>query len=113
MFRSAGIAAFALLLSACAALEPGQDRIGQELLPQANTVLAAMNRYVKANHKAPPDLAALVPRYLAALPQRPELNYSRKRGTLVFNYLPGWPDQRVSACQARVGEAQFHCVGYH
>lgn len=113
MFRTTGFAAVALLFSACAAWEPGQDRVGQELLPPANSVLAAMNRYLKENRRAPPDLAALVPRYIPALPPQPELNYSRKRGTLVFNYEPGWPDPRVSACQARIGEAQFHCVGYH
>ena len=112
MLRSTGIVVCGLL-SACAAWEPGQDRVGQDLLPQANAVLVALNGYVKSNRKPPPDLAALVPHYIAALPAQPELNYSRKRGTLVFNYQPGWPDPRVSACQAHIGEAAFHCVAYH
>lgn len=101
------------LLSACAALEPGQDADGQVLLPQANAVLAAVNSYVRDKHRAPPDLNALVPKYLAALPAQPELNYSPRRGSLVFNYQPGWPDPRVSACQAHLGEREFHCVGIH
>jgi hypothetical protein len=104
--------ACAMLLAACAA-EPGQDAAGTLLLPKANAVLTAVNSYVRVNRKAPADLNALVPHYLVALPEQPEINYSRKRGNLVFNYQPAWPDPRISACQARIGEREFHCVGIH
>jgi len=102
----------AVWLCACSAWPAGKDPKGLVLNQSAETVLAALNRYIQANGKAPETLQALVPRYLAALPAQPEFNYSARRGTLVFNYAPNLPTGGTSACEARFGETAFRCTWY-
>ena len=99
-------------LCACSLLSPGKDAQGSALRQRAEAVLTALNRYIKANGKAPETVQALVPVYIAALPAQPELNYSVKRGTLLFSYTPDWPVGSVNACEARFGETAFRCERY-
>ena len=114
MVKTAMVAACAVLLAGCRLWEAGDDPAGRGLITSAQTVLGAMNQYVRANNgQAPPDLTALVPRYLAALPAEPVLDYSPKRGTLVYNYETTWPLHSTSACSAKVGDSGFHCAVYN
>ena len=100
----------AALLCACSVWPAGHDPQGAVLMQNANAVLAALNHYVQVNHHVPATLQALVPGYIAALPAQPELNYSTKRSSLVFNYAPSWPTSGISACEAHFGETAFHCI---
>jgi len=113
MFKRAMLAMMVALLAGCRIWAAGDDPAGRDLMPQAQAVLAALNQYARANGKAPPDLRALVPEYLKSLPAQPALDYSPKRGTLVFNYPTSWPPGSTSACQARVGDSAFHCAVYN
>ena len=114
MRRNCGFAAAAaMLLAGCAIWTPGQDPAAGELMPPAQAVLAALNRYARDHGGGPVELADLVPRYLPALPARPALDYSPKRGTLVFNYPTSWPPGSTTACSAKVGEAAYHCAVYN
>jgi hypothetical protein len=113
MIRNMVVAACALLLGGCRIWPAGDDPAGRGLMGNAQVVLDAANRYVQANGKAPEDLGALVPQYLAAVPAQPALNYSPQRGTLVYNYESTWPPNSVSACQAKLGEHAFHCIVYN
>jgi hypothetical protein len=103
----------AALLAGCRIWAAGDDPTGRELMPQAQAVLAAVNQYARANGKRPPELRSLVPDYLKALPAQPALDYSARRGTLVFNYPTSWPPGSTSACQAQVGDSAFHCAVYN
>lgn len=105
-------ACLALPLAGCLVWSAGRDPQGQALMQNAVTVQAALNAYIHDHRRGPPSLQDLVPRYLAALPAQPELNYSARRGSLVFNYQPSWPEPGVSACEARFGETAFRCVDY-
>lgn len=113
MGKRAIVMAGAALLAGCRIWSAGDDPAGRDLMPQAQAVLAAVNQYARANGKAPPDLRALVPDYLKALPAQPVLDYSARRGTLVFNYPTSWPPGSTSACQARVGDSVFRCAVYN
>jgi hypothetical protein len=93
-------------------MTPGEDAKGSALRQRAEAVLTALNRYIRANGKAPATVQALVPVYIAALPAQPELNYSVSRGTLLFSYAAEWPVGSINACQARFGETEFRCERY-
>ena len=114
MVKTAMVATCAVLLAGCRLWAAGDDPAGRDLMSNAQTVLGAMNRYAQANDgKGPPELTALVPNYLAALPAQPVLDYSRKRGTLVYNYETVWPPHSTSACSAKLGDSGFHCAVYN
>jgi hypothetical protein len=113
MIRTWLMAGCAVLLGGCRLWAAGDDPAGRALMANAQTVLDAANRYVRANGQRPPDLGALVPQYLATLPAEPALNYSPKRGSLIYNYQTTWPLNSVSACEAKLGETAFHCAVYN
>jgi hypothetical protein len=107
------MAACAAVLAGCRIWAAGDDPAGRDLMPRAQAVLTAVNQYARANGKGPPELQALVPDYLKALPAQPALDYSAKRGTLVFNYSTSWPPGSTSACQAKIGDSAFRCEVYN
>ena len=111
--KSGLAAAAAALLAGCAIWTPGQDPAAKDLMPAAQAVLAAVDRYARDNGRGPAELQDLVPRYLAALPAQPALDYSLERGSLVFNYPTSWPPGSTTACSAKVGEAAYHCAVYN
>lgn len=113
MVRTLVLGICVVLLGGCRIWAAGDDPAGRELMSNAEAVLDAANRYVRANGQAPADLNALVPQYLPSLPAKPALNYSPKRGTLVFNYDTTWPPKSVSACQAKLGDKGFRCAVYN
>lgn len=113
MVRKLVVGICVALLGGCRIWAAGDDPAGRELMSNAEAVLDAANRYVRANGQAPAELAALVPQYLPSLPGKPALNYSARRGTLVYNYETTWPPNSVSACQAKLGDKAFHCAVYN
>lgn len=113
MVKTAVVAACAVL-AGCRLWAAGDDPAGRALMNNAQAVLAAANQYIRANNgRAPPDLQALVPQYLATLPAEPALNYSPQRGTLIYNYWTTWPINSTSACEAKLGDSGFHCAVYN
>jgi hypothetical protein len=76
------------MLQACATWAPGKDPAGRALIAEANTVLVALQAYQAQNGKLPESLTELTPKYIAKLPEKPEIWYAPKTGMLTFHYSP-------------------------
>ena len=102
----------ALVIVSCAIWPPGEDPAGRKLLAEADKVLFALQRYVKAKGENPGSLQELVPAYLPSLPQEPEITYNAARGSLYFDYSPSWPTLGHCTCTATIESEGFGCGGY-
>lgn len=99
----------ALVLCACATVPPGEDPLGQQMREQALPVLLALAAYHKDKGTHPTSLYELTPRYMKALPLRPNIDFDRVSGQVGFVYeRAGWRFRQV-ACKAETGQVEWDC----
>lgn len=109
MRRIAAIACF-IALAACAVWPTGQDPYGMEQRREANTVMAAVQSYDRGTGAFPRDLNALVPVYLASLPEKPRLQYDPRNGSLVYEYRGSWPQLQLVDCLSEGDTTIWKCI---
>jgi hypothetical protein len=107
----AGAAAMfvAACLGACSVYPVAQDPDGLELRRNANQVLMALQSWHRDRSTYPANLSALVPSYLAALPDSPNLLYRQADGSLSFRYVPTWPQLRPVWCSSVGDTTNWRC----
>lgn len=101
------------LLSGCASYAPGDDKKGIELQAAAVPVLQAIRVYMDDNGRVPRTLQELVPKYLAALPAEPQINYDQKASRLDFTYTQEGSAGSEVSCHAVIGELDWICTGVY
>lgn len=98
-----------LVLSACSVWPVNQDPRGMNYRRDANSVIMALQAYRKDKGMYPAELGALVPGYIAALPDEP-LTYNPADGSLSFHYIPSWPQLRPVWCNSVGNTTDWRCA---
>lgn len=99
------------LLSGCSTYAPGEDKKGLDLQSKGLPVLQAMRSYMDDNARVPRSLNDLMPRYLKALPEQPQIRYDSQAERLDFMYMQDGTNGTGVACHAAIGELQWTCIG--
>ena len=107
MIRTLAICSI-LALSACAVWPAGKDPRGRALIEKANPVLVAANEFKRSHGANPESLDVLVPDFIGALPNEPQLSYDPKRGLFRFTYSPTFAAGQC-ICVAEIGANSFNC----
>ena len=102
--------ALTLSLSACATYGPGEDTYGRILQGTGEDVLQAARNYMDETTRVPNSINDLVPKYLKAIPQDPNVQYDRKNSTFFFTYQQKGPNGMAVTCHALLGQLQWVCV---
>lgn len=106
MTRACLLAAL-LALAGCAITPRGGDEDGLRLKAAATPVLHALIKYRKDRGVYPQSLFELTPKYIAAIPFEPGLNYDRDAGAIAFHY------ERLMLgevqCRAPLGDVEWTC----
>ncbi|HSN16728.1 MAG TPA: hypothetical protein VLV87_00845 [Gammaproteobacteria bacterium] len=102
--------ALMLSLSGCATYAAGEDDYGRQLQGTGEDVLQAARNYMDETTRVPNSLNELVPKYIAALPKEPNVQYDRKNSTLFFTYQQKGPNGMSVICHALLGQLQWVCV---
>lgn len=76
---------------------------------EANAVMEAVQSYDHATGRFPGNLNALVPTYLAALPERSELQYDPSDGSLSYHYRGSWPQIQLVNCRSEGDTTIWKC----
>jgi hypothetical protein len=108
MRRIAAIVCFAAL-AGCSIWPTGQDPYGMEQRREANAVMEAVQSYDHATGAFPRDLNALVPAYLASLPENPRLQYDARDGSLSYQYRGSWPQLQLVNCLSEGNTTIWKC----
>jgi hypothetical protein len=104
------VAAAALLaLGGCSVWPVNQDPDGMKYRRNANEVVDAIQAYKQANGRWPASLAALTPTYLRALPDEPHLDYHAYDGSVLYHFIPQWPQLRPVYCQSVGATTEWRC----
>jgi hypothetical protein len=99
-----------LALAGCQVWPVDQDPKGMSYRRDANRVLNAIQDYQHEHGGAfPPSLATLAPRYIPALPDEPKLDYHPYDGSVVYHYIPSWPQLRPVWCQSVGSSTEWRC----
>lgn len=98
------------LLASCSVWDVNQDPAGMNYRRDANTVIWALQNYRRDNGGFPPTLAMLTPKYLAALPDIPDVRYSPANGSLRYGYVPSWPQLRPVRCASDGNTTTWRCA---
>jgi len=101
------------LLAGCASYAPGDDKKGIELQSTGTQVLLALRGYIDQNARAPRSLNELVPKYLPALPDQPQIQYDPKNMRLAFVYQQEGSQGSQVECHAVSGETDWICTGVY
>jgi hypothetical protein len=102
--------ALTLMLSGCASYGPGEDLYGRTLQGTGEDVLSAARNYMDETTRVPASLDVLVPKYIAALPKDPNIQYDRKNSTLYFVYTQKGTTGLSVTCHALLGQLQWVCI---
>jgi hypothetical protein len=104
------VAAAALLaLGGCQVWPVNQDPSGMNYRRSANRVVEAIQAYKQAKGAWPSSLAALTPAYIAAIPDDPHLDYHPYDGSVLYHYIPQWPQLRPVWCQSVGATTEWRC----
>lgn len=96
-------------VAACSVWPVAQDPDGMALRRNANEVLMALQDWHRQRGGYPQTLAELVPAYLPALPDSPDLRYRAADGSLSFHYIPTWPQLRPVWCDSVGDTTNWRC----
>ena len=113
MRKLLSLAALFALLSGCASYAPGDDQKGIELQATGSQVLVALRNYMDQNARPPRTLKDLVPKFIPALPDEPQINYDLRASRLEFTYKQEGSQGSEVACHAVVGETEWICTGIY
>ena len=97
------------LVSACTVWPVGEDPYSLNTRRDANRVVEAIQNYRLKTGTYPPSLHALVPYYLAALPDGPTLQYNPSDGSISYHYIPSWPQLHWTWCTSRGATTNWRC----
>jgi hypothetical protein len=103
------LCAAALALAACSVWPVDQDPKGMDYRRSANFVIGALQNYQKAHGAFPGALSELMPTYIAALPDEPDLTYRASNGSLEYRYVPSWPQLRPVWCTSVGNTTEWKC----
>ena len=95
--------------SACTIWPVDQDPAGMNYRRNADHVLDAVQAYHRDKGGLPRSLNMLVPQYLSALPDSPELHYDFTDGSLAYHYTPSWPQLRPVWCRSKGDTTEWIC----
>ncbi|HXM00488.1 MAG TPA: hypothetical protein VN932_11205 [Rhizomicrobium sp.] len=109
MLRKLTLVCALVALSACSVWPIGQDPYGLEVRRNANETMMALQAYHRDTGAFPVTLDGLVPKYLAALPDVPHIQYDRDAGSLSFRYTPSWPQLRPVWCNSVGNTTNWNC----
>jgi hypothetical protein len=98
------------LLSACTVWPVGEDPYSLNTRRDANRVVEAIQTYHQKTGTYPPSLRALVPNYLAGLPDGPTLQYNHYDGSISYHYIPSWPQLHWTWCTSMGDTTVWRCV---
>ena len=113
MRKLLSLAALFALLSGCANYAPGDDQKGIDLQAAGAQVLVALREYMDQNARPPRTLQDLVPKYIPALPDEPQIHYDLRGSRLEFFYKQEGSRGSDVACHAVVGETEWICTGIY
>ncbi|HTQ14361.1 MAG TPA: hypothetical protein VMH86_10835 [Rhizomicrobium sp.] len=108
--RGLFVIALAFALCACSVWPVNQDPYGMGLRRDADRVLRAVEAYQHENRALPASLAALVPKYLPAIPDLPHMEYTPADGSLAYRYIPSWPQLRPVWCHSVGDSTDWQCA---
>src|ERR1700761_1987631 len=97
-------------LSGCSVWPVDNDPKGMAYRRDADRVIEALQTYHHDKGTFPANLNGLVPAYIAALPDGPELKYEPYDGTLSYRYTPSWPQLRPVWCQSVGNTTEWRCA---
>jgi len=98
------------LLGGCSVWDVNQDPAGMNYRRDANRILWAVQDYRKDTGTFPATLAMLTPKYLASLPDVPDMRYNPRDGSLRYGYIPSWPQLRPVRCASEGNTTVWHCA---
>jgi hypothetical protein len=99
----------AAMLSGCSVWPVDNDPKGMTYRRDADRVIAALQSYHHDKGAFPASLNGLVPGYIAALPDAPELKYEPFDGVLSYRYTPSWPQLRPVWCKSVGDTTEWRC----
>lgn len=104
------VAAAALFaLGGCSVWPVNQDPDGMKYRRNANEVMKAIQDYKHDKGAWPASLAALTPTYIRALPNEPNLEYHPYDGSVLYHFIPQWPQLRPVYCQSVGATTEWRC----
>jgi hypothetical protein len=107
------ISAMCIFTSGCAVWPAGDDPKGKELRAQAEIIVAAIISYRNEKDQLPKTLNELIPHHIRSLSEVEEyFIYLPEESTLIYDYLPTWPQQGQISCGTKIGSGKWACLGY-
>jgi hypothetical protein len=99
----------AAIFAGCSVWPVDQDPKGMNYRRDADRVIDALASYRHDKGTFPSSLNALMPTYLAALPEEPVLAYEPADGPLSYRYTPSWPQLRPVWCRSVGDTTEWRC----
>jgi hypothetical protein len=109
MLSRCAIAAALFGLAGCQVWPVNQDPDGMAYRRNANRVVEAIQTYKHDKGTWPSSLAVLTPGYIPALPDEPHLDYHPYDGSVLYHYIPQWPQLRPVWCQSVGATTEWRC----
>jgi hypothetical protein len=109
LFSRYALAAALLALGGCSVWPVNQDPDGMAYRRNANQVVEAIQAYKQDKGVWPSSLAALTPAYIPALPDEPHLEYHPYDGSVLYHFIPQWPQLRPVYCQSVGATTEWRC----
>jgi hypothetical protein len=103
------LAAALFALGGCTVWPVNQDPKGMNLRRDANRVVEAIQTYHHDKGTWPASLAALTPTYISALPAEPQMEYHAYDGSVLYHFIPQWPQLRPVYCQSVGATTEWRC----
>jgi hypothetical protein len=103
------VAAALFALGGCSVWPVNQDPDGMAYRRDANRVVEAIEAYHQSKGAWPSSLTALTPTYIPALPDEPKLEYHPYDGSVLYHYIPQWPQLRPVYCQSVGATTEWRC----
>lgn len=103
------LAAALFALAGCQVWPVDQDPKGMDYRRDADRVVDAIQAYHRDKGVWPSSLGALTPQYIAALPDEPHLDYHAYDGSVLYHYIPSWPQLRPVWCQSVGATTEWRC----
>ncbi|HEY7979429.1 MAG TPA: hypothetical protein VID67_14655 [Rhizomicrobium sp.] len=103
------VAAALIALGGCSVWPVNQDPKGMALRRDANRVVEAIQAYHQEKGVWPTSLASLTPTYISALPGEPHLDYHPYDGSVLYHFIPEWPQLRPVWCQSVGATTEWRC----
>ena len=98
-----------LTLGGCTVWPVNQDPDGMKYRREANQVVEAIQAYKDAKGIWPSSLSALTPGYIPALPDEPRMEYHAYDGSVLYHFIPQWPQLRPVYCQSVGATTEWRC----